>query len=95
MRFPRSSSIRTEGRRSFIYDLTNWSAVIAEGTHSRVSLARLPLGSLDFEHESNANGERLWLTPNVFNCLHGRRDSGISYRDVILKCPTSAPLRRT
>ena len=43
MRFPRSSSIRTEGRRSFIYDLTNWSAVVADGTHSRVSLTPVPV----------------------------------------------------
>jgi hypothetical protein len=42
MGFPRSSSILTPGRRCFIGVRTNWSAVVADGTHSRMSLTPVP-----------------------------------------------------
>ena len=42
MGFPRSSSIRTPGRRSSIWALTNSSAAAANRAHSRVSLTAVP-----------------------------------------------------
>ena len=46
----------------------------------------LPLGSVGFEREPDANGERLiWLAPNLLNRLRALRGPGESYSDVILK----------
>lgn len=46
----------------------------------------LPLGTVNFEREPDANGERLiWLAPDVFNKLRALRDPGESYSDLILK----------
>jgi hypothetical protein len=42
MGFPRSSSIRTPGRRSSIWALTNSGAAAANRAHSRVSLTAVP-----------------------------------------------------
>jgi hypothetical protein len=46
----------------------------------------MPLGSVAYEPEANANGERyLWLEPNVVNRLRALRGPGESYSDVILR----------
>jgi hypothetical protein len=46
----------------------------------------LPLGSVGYEAEVGANGERLiWLAPNMIDRLHALRGPGESYSDVILR----------
>jgi len=46
----------------------------------------MPLGSVGYEAEVGANGERLiWLGPNVFDRLTALRGPGESYCDVILR----------
>ena len=48
--------------------------------------ATLPLGSVSFEGEPDANGERqIWLEPGVLNRLRALRGPGESYSDVILR----------
>ena len=48
--------------------------------------ATLPLGSLGFEPEPNAKGERLvWLEALVVDRLAAMRGPGESYSDVILR----------
>jgi hypothetical protein len=48
--------------------------------------ATLPLGSVGYEREPDANGERfIWLDPAVVNKLRHLRGPGESYSDVILK----------
>lgn len=48
--------------------------------------ATLPLGSVAFEPEVDAKGERhIWLEPHVVNKLRLLRGPGESYSDVILK----------
>ena len=43
--------------------------------------ALLPLGTVNFEREPDANGERLiWLAPDVFNKLRALREPGESQR---------------
>jgi hypothetical protein len=47
--------------------------------------ATMPLGSVGFEKEVNAKGERtIWLAPNVLDKLRAIRGPGESYSDVIL-----------
>ena len=46
----------------------------------------LPLGTVNFEREPDANGERfIWLAPDVFNKVRALREPGESYSDLILK----------
>ena len=46
----------------------------------------LPLGSVGYENEVTAKGERLiWLDPNVVNRLRAMRGPGESYSDVIMR----------
>ena len=46
----------------------------------------MPLGSVGYEAEVGANGERLiWLAPNVVDRLTALRGPGESYSDVILR----------
>jgi hypothetical protein len=46
----------------------------------------MPLGSVGYEAEVGANGERLiWLGPNVVDRLTALRGPGESYCDVILR----------
>ena len=46
----------------------------------------LPLGSVAYEQEANANGEReIWLAAHVVNRLRYLRGPGESYSDVILR----------
>jgi hypothetical protein len=48
--------------------------------------ATLPLGSVSYENETNARGERyVWLEPNMVARLRALRGSGESYSDVILR----------
>jgi hypothetical protein len=48
--------------------------------------ATLPLGSMAFEPELNAKGERLvWLEPPVIDRVTAMRQPGESYSDVILR----------
>jgi hypothetical protein len=48
--------------------------------------ATLPLGSVGYENETNANGERLILLDHaVVSRLRARRGPGESYSDVILR----------
>jgi hypothetical protein len=48
--------------------------------------ATMPLGSVGFEKEVNAKGERtISLAPNVLDKLKAMRGSGESYSDVILR----------
>jgi hypothetical protein len=51
----------------------------------------LPLGSVAYEQEANANGEReIWLDAHVVNRLRALRGSGESYSDVILRLVADA-----
>jgi hypothetical protein len=46
----------------------------------------LPFGSVGYEPELNAKGERfVWLTPAIVDRLGGMRGPGESYSDVILR----------
>jgi hypothetical protein len=46
----------------------------------------LPLGSVGFERQANAKGERLiWLEARVIDKLAAMRGPGESYSDVILR----------
>jgi hypothetical protein len=46
----------------------------------------LPLGSVAFESETNARGERfVWLPTAIVNRLSAMRGRGESYSDVILR----------
>jgi hypothetical protein len=46
----------------------------------------MPLGSVGYEREANANGERyVWLAPNVVDRLKAMRGPGESYSDVIMR----------
>jgi hypothetical protein len=46
----------------------------------------LPLGSVDYEREADAIGERLiWLEPKIVDRLRAMRGPGESYSHVILK----------
>jgi hypothetical protein len=46
----------------------------------------LPLGSVSFEQDLNAKGERfVWLAPNVVDRLTAMRERGESFSDVILR----------
>jgi hypothetical protein len=46
----------------------------------------MPLGSVAYEPEANANGERyIWLEPKVVDRLRALRGPGESYSDVILR----------
>jgi hypothetical protein len=48
--------------------------------------ATLPFGSVGFEGEADANGERhIWLEPRVLDRLKALRGPGESYSDVILR----------
>jgi hypothetical protein len=48
--------------------------------------ATLPLGSVAFEAELDANGQRyVWLEPAVVNRLRSLRGPGESYSDAILR----------
>jgi len=48
--------------------------------------ATLPLGSVGYEAEADANGERLiWLPAAVVDRLKAMRGPGESYSDVILR----------
>jgi hypothetical protein len=48
--------------------------------------ANLPLGSVGYENESNANGERyVWLDHAVVARLRSMRGPGESYSDVIIR----------
>jgi aconitase A len=48
--------------------------------------ATLPLGSVGFEAEVNAEGERfVWLAPHVVDRLTDMRGRGESFSDVILR----------
>ena len=52
---------------------------------TRIASTRL-LGSVAYEPEANANGERyVWLTPSVVDRLKAMRGPGESYSDVILR----------
>jgi hypothetical protein len=47
--------------------------------------ATMPLGSVAYEKEAKANGERkIWLAAHVVNRLRSLRGPGESYSDVIL-----------
>jgi hypothetical protein len=49
-------------------------------------VSTMPLGSVGYEAEVGANGERLiWLAPNVVDRLRALRGPGESYSDVILR----------
>jgi hypothetical protein len=46
----------------------------------------MPLGSVAYEREANANDERyVWLTPSVVDRLKAMRGPGESCSDVILR----------
>jgi hypothetical protein len=48
--------------------------------------ATLQLGSVGYEAEADANGERaIWLEPHVIAKLRAQREPGESYSDVILR----------
>jgi hypothetical protein len=48
--------------------------------------ATMPLGSVGFEREPDAKGERtIWLAPNMLDKLKALRAPGESYSDVILR----------
>ena len=48
--------------------------------------ATLPLGSVTFEQQLGANGERfIWLEGRILNKLAAERRRGESYSDVILR----------
>ena len=50
----------------------------------------MPLGSVGYERETNANGERLWLAPNMVDRLRALCGPGDSYSDVILRLADAA-----
>ena len=51
----------------------------------------LPFGSVGFEREAGANGERLaWLAATVVDRLAALRGPGESYSDVILRLAEAA-----
>jgi hypothetical protein len=53
--------------------------------------ATLPLGSVGYEAEVGADGERLiWPAPNVVDRLRALRGPGESYSDVILRLAKAA-----
>ena len=57
-------------------------------------VATLPLGTVGYEAEANAEGERLiWLPPSVVDRLRFLRGPGESYSDVILRLAASSQLR--
>ena len=46
----------------------------------------MPLGSVGYEHQPDANGERhIWLEPHVIAKLKYLRGPGKSFSDVIIK----------
>jgi hypothetical protein len=52
----------------------------------------MPLGSVSYEQETNANAERLiWLAPNVVDRLWAVCGPGESYSDVILRWRRKGP----
>jgi hypothetical protein len=55
----------------------------------------MPLGSVGYENEVNAKGERyVWLAPNVVDRLKALRGPGENYSDVILRLAGSGEPRR-
>jgi hypothetical protein len=53
--------------------------------------ATMPLGSVAYESEANAPGERkIWLASDVVNRLRALRGPGESYSDVILRLAEDA-----
>ena len=55
----------------------------------------VPLGSVGYEAEVGANGERgIWLAPNVVDRLRSLRGPGESYSDVILRLAGSGEQRQ-
>jgi len=54
-------------------------------------VSTMPLGSVAYEREANAEGERLiWLPPSVVDRLRFLRGPGESYSDVILRLVASS-----
>jgi hypothetical protein len=48
--------------------------------------ATMPLGSVGFEREADADDERtIWLEPNMLDKLRALRGPGESYSDVIIR----------
>jgi hypothetical protein len=64
---------------------------IAIGQAAFDAIARtMPFGSLSYEAEANANGERqIWLAVDVVNRLMALRGPGESYSDVIIRLAAS------
>jgi hypothetical protein len=61
------------------------STVITEEAFEAIK-ATMPLGSVGFEKEVNAKGERtIWLAPNVLDKLKAMRGPVETYSDVILR----------
>jgi len=55
-------------------------------THRRWSDKALPLGSVDYDPELDAKGERLiWVEAAIVDRLRAMRGAGESYSDVILR----------